>query len=58
LDGVPEWVRAWIISWLGENKPQLVPGTRHGQYGTTTEVELKQVGEAWILVSYFSYSGG
>jgi len=60
LDFVPlgEGDRAWIVSWLGENKPDLVPGIRHGNYGTTTEVELYHVNGTWILVDYFSYSGG
>lgn len=53
--------RAAIVSWLAANKPRMLPGKRSGMM-TTNEVELNFVadgaGGTWLLVDYFTYSGG
>jgi hypothetical protein len=53
-------IRAQIEAWLLENDKRLLVGTRHGSYGTTTEVELRYSNPngCWLVISYFSYSGG
>jgi hypothetical protein len=47
-----------IDHWLAANKPHLALGTRHGSYGTTTEVVATFRDGRWFVVSYFTYSGG